>query len=92
MSDHPIDTISLDAAPGSGRNPGSAGTTIWAAAHIDGQPYLQPPVTLRVGRPLPGYTSSTPPPLVLGRYEVRVTSRGVTALTRFRVTEQNVVE
>ena len=87
-----VEMISLAASPDGGRAPGSAGTTIWVAAHIDGQPYLQPPVTLRLGRELPGYTSSAAPPLVLGRYEVRVTSLGVTALTRFRVSEQNLIE
>jgi len=90
--DHPIDLISLNADPGGGRNPGSDGTTIWVAAHIDGQPYLRPPVTLRFGSSVPGYSSSAVPPLVLGRYEARVKSRGVTARTRFRVTERNVIE
>ena len=90
--DHPIELIALNAGPGGGRNPGSAGTTIWVAAHIEGQPYLRPPVILRVGSSLPGYSSSAVPPLVLGRYEARINSRGVTALTRFRVTEQNMIE
>jgi hypothetical protein len=92
MGDHPIELIALNANPGGGRNPGSAGTTIWVAAHIEGQPYLRPPATLRFGSSVPGYSASTVPSLVLGRYEVRVNSRGVTALTHFRVTEQNMIE
>jgi hypothetical protein len=92
LADHPIEVIALNASPGGGRNPGSSGTVIWAAAHIKGQPYLRPPVTLRFGSPVPGYTSSAVPPLVLGRYEARVSAGGVSALTRFRVTEQNIIE
>jgi hypothetical protein len=91
-SDYPIDMISLTDGPGGGRNPGSEGTTIWVAAHIEGEPYLRPPVTFRLGSPVPGYTSSAVPPLVLGRYQARVTSRGVTALTQFRVTVHNTIE
>jgi len=92
LGDHPIELIALDAGPAGGGNPGSSGTTIWVAAHIEGQPYLRPPVTLKFGSSVPGYSASTVPPLGLGRYEARVTSRGLTALTRFRVTEQNMIE
>ena len=92
MGDHPIELIALNADHGGGRNPGSTGTTIWVAAHIAGQPYLRPPITLRFGSSVPGYSASVVPPLVLGRYEARVNARGVTALTRFRVTEQNMIE
>jgi hypothetical protein len=90
--DYPIEMISLNAAPDGARDPGSPDIVIWAVAHVDGQPYLRPPVTLDFGSPVPGYTSSAVPPLVLGRYEIRVSSRGVSALTHFRVTERNIVE
>jgi hypothetical protein len=91
LADHPIEMIALNVSPG-GRNPGSSGTVVWVAAHIEGQPYLRPPVTLKFGNPVPGYTSSAVPPLVLGRYEARVRAGGVSALTRFRVTENNIIE
>jgi hypothetical protein len=92
VSDYPIELIAVDIAPDGQRDQGSPGTTIWVAAHIEGQPYLRPPVTLKFGSPVPGYTSSAVPPLVLGRYEARVNARGVSALARFRVTQDNVIE
>ena len=91
-TEHPIEMIRLDLSPGGGRQSGSDGTPVWVAAHIKGQPYLRPPVRLRVSDSLPGYASSAPPPLMLGRYEVRATAGGVTARTRFRVNERGQIE
>jgi hypothetical protein len=92
VTDHPIELIALNVSPDDGRSSESPGTVVWVAAHIEGQPYLRPPVTLRLGGPVPGYTSSAVPPLLLGRYEARVNAGGVSALTRFRVTAHNIIE
>ena len=91
IGDHPIEMISLNSSAGA-RNPGGAGTVVWVAAHIKGEPYLRPPVSLPLGGNVPGYTSSAVPPLVLGRYDVRVNARGVSALTRFSVTVHDSIE
>jgi hypothetical protein len=90
--DHPIEMISLNASPAGAQNPASLGAVIWVAAHMNGQPYLRPPVTLKFGASVPGYTWSAVPALVHGGYEARVSAGRVSALTQFRVTERNIVE
>jgi hypothetical protein len=92
MGEHPIESISLSVSPGVERNPGSPATVVWVADHIKGQEYLRPPVTLKLGGALPGYTSSAAPPLVLGWYEARVNAGSTSALTRFRVTVHDSIE
>lgn len=91
-AEHPIELIALELSPGDGEHVGSAGTPIWVAAHIKGQPYLRPPVRLRMGDSVPGYAASATPALVLGRYEARVSAGGVIARTRFRVNERGRIE
>lgn len=59
---------------------------------MKGQPYLRPPLALKLGERIPGYAVSAVPPLLVGRYEARVNAGGVSASTRFLVTKHNIIE
>lgn len=86
-----IELISIATAPAA-RHGESAPRHFWLAAHVEGQPYLQPPVSVGYGERIPGYAVSAAPALPVGEYQVRAIVSGEVASSRFRITAQNRVE
>ncbi|HEX2779373.1 MAG TPA: hypothetical protein VHM30_07730 [Gemmatimonadaceae bacterium] len=78
---------------GVGRSRGTQGHVEWAIARQSGAPAMRLPAEIRYGTVPPGFGSNGPAPVLAnGHYELRVMAGGVWSVTRFNVSDINVVE